>query len=704
MGQRIAPQPQDLNSLSDQELEQIVLKDQMSQMSDEELQKIVFGDLNKPEPSLVEKAGTAVKDVAAGALDVWDRYTTRPVVEGLYQATKPKEQFSGLEPLQEPSIWQRAKEGIVGGVAQIGRQTETGATGAMVAKNLGASEAPTQWGVYKNITQLSDKDKEDLRQKFGEDWKTKAFTSQGYEVGKQKGMSNADSLGFLIEMGADPTNLATFGIGQGVKGAKAAVKYGLGAAKEIVPGAKVTTEVIKNAAKAMDEFVKPSVAKDFGKFQAIAEKNGIDLTKAPEAIEFGPRSPVTRAGRAAAEGPLGQARLDKHLEFVQDVSNKFDEKLATASGGQILSKEDAGIHLRNAYDKATQSLFETADTGYDALVKEYPGLMLSKKAVKDLESKLSGIEKFAKGRIARGLSGAQEEQGRRLINAVAAIRSTNGSVKQAVEALRDLGEIGYQSKYLMAEIPPDIKRTRELYTTLREAIYDTVKTEVKDGGVMEGAMRISNGLISDFINTSEGIAEVLGDKSIAPEVVFNRLTKTTDQIEKLKKIFAASPQDFNVIKGAYLGDLVKRNPDGVISFAGIRNSMGDRSRKDVFKKLFTPQEQQDLLEIALLGDRAGIPHMSTSGTGAAASFKEIPQKVMGAAIDENIISAMKSSARARSSGKEAAQAAASSAPKLSRSEQLGQEAKKALGLTMPQVGLRLPRQMLREENKKKEGK
>jgi hypothetical protein len=362
-------------------------------------------------------------------------------------------------------------------------------------------------------------------------------------------------------------------------------------------------------------------------------------------VEFGKNSFISRAARVQAEGPLGQPRLDSFQKFLGDTTEAFDNKLSGIAGGGVpLSRVDAGVHLRQAAERAVDDLFQTVgDTTYNKIVTDYPGLRLSNDAQQMIASKLNGIEKFAKGKFARGLTDVDKSQARGLINAVNAIRNTNGSVKQAVEELQAIGKAAYQPRNTLAAIPPDIEKLRDLYNTLREGVVSTVKTDVQNGEELAGALQISNDLMTEFFGNQNKIGEILGNPKLAPEQVFDRLTKNTEQIAALKNLLR--PEDFAPIKGAFIEGLVKRDELGNISWKQFKNSLQNRANQAVVSAVLEPAELKELLDIARLGERAGIPIMSTSGTGASNSIlgtiKDMPFRMAG----ESLIDLQKAKAR-----------------------------------------------------------
>ena len=162
-------------------------------------------------------------------------------------------------------------------------------------------------------------------------------------------------------------------------------------------------------------------------------------------------------------------------------------------------------------------------------------MKLSDDAMRHIESKLKGVEKFAKGRIKRGADPVFVSQGRRLLKNIDNIRKTNGSYKQAVEALREIGEISYTAKNTMATIPADVNKMRDIYKTLNEALIQTVETgaqikrgdEIINGGELANNLILNNARMADFFG-DKSVLKRIGDKNISNEALFKNIVTSGD--------------------------------------------------------------------------------------------------------------------------------------------------------------------------------
>lgn len=667
----------DLNKISDSELDAMIKQKSLSSIPDDELDKMISAKVG---PSRAEPKG--IIDTVG---ETYDKYMGAPVRAGFDELVRTTPEFGK----DKPSFFGNLVGAGKAAAKQFGEDPSLAPTGKEIAqKRFGLSDS------YRPATTNFSAGK-------------LGFTEPGMGGIQQEQLEKpaataADAAGVALDVGLDLGNIVPVGAltKAGSNAAKETGRFILSTSKAaaealpvVGPAAKGVGKAAASAEKALSNFVNPKRAANFEELAQIAAKNGIDLNNAPEALEFGKNSFISRASRVQAEGSLGEKRLESSAKFFQDVTSAFDKKVADVSGGEILGRTDAGIHLRESFDRALDNLFnETGDLTYRKISNANPNLALDAAAAGKLESKLSEIEKFANARADRGLDAERAEQALRLLNAVKAIRKTGGDFSKIVDTLQDLGEISYKTRNSMAAIPPDIAKSRELYGALRESIFDTIKTSVDGGQEIAKGLEDSNKLLTDFFKNQDSIGEILGNPRLAPEQVFDRLTKNTKQIESLKNIL--SPEDFDKLKGAYLEGLVGRNAEGLINFGSLRNKLGSKANSEVVTKMFSPEELQDLADIGKLAESAGIPIMSTSGTGGSNGIrgllKDIPFQ-MGA---ESVIESQKARARGLALPKEAATIRnATPGANFGPGAISGKEA----------IGLRLPQQIsIQKRNQEKE--
>lgn len=391
----------------------------------------------------------------------------------------------------------------------------------------------------------------------------------------------------------------------------------------------VFKEAASSAKNRLKSFWNPDIDPSFEELANIAKKNGIDPNDLPESIKFGPDSSASRSARNLAEGRFGEETLKRFNKTLDKVRDAYDNKIVSYTKGVPVDEVTAGKILRDSYDEGVSKFFDQMDITHNYLVDQVPGLKITDEAIGELNSALNGIEKFAKGRMARGVTSTQKGQGQQLINAVESIRAGNGSYKQTVEALRDIGEAAFQSKNTMADVPVDVQKMRKIYNDLNNALVNSVKSQLGDD--IASSLVENNKLMSEFFGDKSLISGIMGDKSIAPEKAFRSLVLSgdTQKLNALKKVI--SPEKFDYLKGALLENITKRDPEGNFTFKQLHNAM--RSKKSALSTIFTPEELADHAGLVRLGDRFGSPVLSSSGTGASISFQDLYQVPANLSVD-----------------------------------------------------------------------
>lgn len=586
-----------------------------------------------------------------------DRYTGAPARAAvgalIPEAKPPAGRFT------QPEEAQQAFEGlnnIPSAIAafgkQFGEEPELAPTGKELATKLGFSTEPTR------------------------------MLSPGFIPRIEKTIevpSAAGIVGFGLDVALDPTNLlpVTTAAKVATKGTKAlggiALKGSAKAAEaatRLAGAGKVVDigkESVRGTKAALGKLFNPKVAEDFTELKDIAKANNIDVNLLPESIEFGPTSLISRASRVQREGLLGEELLTKFEDGLQQVRNAVDNKITQIGGGPALNDIKAGSLLRDAWDRGAQRLFDDVDVSYSKVIKDYPGLKLSDDALSALQSKLKGIEKFAKGRARRGLTRSQKSQGEQLLESIDTIKNTlkssKGSFKQTYELLRDIGDAAFQSKNAMVLDPPDIRKLRGLYDDVRSALVDTIRTDVRDGESIAGALQINNDIMHKFFGDKSQIANILGNKTLGAEEVFNSLIKrgSTADIAALKNV--VSPEDWSKLKASLVNSLIKRDVEGGFTFRSLANNI--RQKANVLEEALTPQELSELSDIVRLGDRFGPAVMSSSGTGASNIISDIYNSTKQGITNDAFIDALKD--RARKAGTVTGTAETAAAPEFAKS-------------------------------------
>lgn len=617
---------EDLSGLSDEELLRMAGEEggdeDLSGLSDEELLKLA----EENDVFTLEGLGRDVMDEVVVPVGRFvDRYTGAPSRAAVSKAASgggPKDILS--------AFWE-----------QLGDEPEKAPTGRDQARKLGVPD-----------TALSDK-------------VPGAFNRTGKGPKLQKGgpldVTASGAVGFGLDVAEDWTNLvpalaAAKAIGGGAAkiGSKALrmAAQGAGTASDVVTGVKVARPAVESARRAtgravdaVDGLFNPKRQSDYPRSVAVALQNEVDPKNLSSAVEFGPRSVISRLERVFGEGPLGEKTLKTHDEGARQIQGAMDRRVGKIGGGKVLDEVEAGSLIRSGFDEQARKFFDSIDLTHDEIQKYAPGLYVNRQVRPQLDSLVNGIEKFAKGRVSRGITDTQRGQGKQLLRAVQAYRRGNGTYKQAVEALRDIGEVAFPKKgagaNALADIPPDVDKLRDLYFGINDALILTVRADVNPAFAEE--LVKNNAAMSQFFKTKAKVADAIGSRSLSDEGVFRNLVLNGDsqKIAALKELL--TPEQIGGLKAAFLNSLVKRNADGSFAFDTLFRAL--QNKKNQVSALFSPDEIGEITDLIKLGRDHGIGVMSTSGTGASNAFRNMLESIPRAVLDESVVGRLKARAR-----------------------------------------------------------
>lgn len=469
------------------------------------------------------------------------------------------------------------------------------------------------------------------------------------ETGKEVPLkiSDADAVGLGIDMGADPLNVVPFsGL---LKGATKAATKGAGfllkKGANLATGSAVPEKVMGGMADSMGDlwkqYFKAERADDFQEMATIAERLGIPFEQMPEAAEFGKDSMITRMAKVQAEGPQGAKYIEKYRQANDAIQNSMNQRIANYTKNIPTNEATAGEVLKQGFDDFTEELFSQMDMTYATVHRQVPGLKLTDDAWRSVERKLNGMERWAKGRLKRGIgSKAGKTQARQLLSTINAVRATKGNYKQVVEALSDIGQEAFQSRFIQGDIPADVRRMRTLYRTISDSLIDTTRTQLGDD--IADSLIQNNETMTKFFRDKSALGNIIVDDK-SPEKVFRQLilNGTKKQAEALKNVLP--PETLEYLKGAFLENLLRRGPDQEFPYRSAFNSL--KRRDSVANVLFSPEEIASISDDIRFGDRIAGPFMSTSGTGASNAFRGFLENVKSVPINESTIGAMKQRAR-----------------------------------------------------------
>jgi len=664
-----------------------------------ENQALVPSELSQYGVTPEDISGTAIeeteRDMSRGPADARDQFLAN-AGQGLDARDKFLKSTEAYTKEQEPGMLKTMGQGLLKGLVALGEMYESVSVAptksAIQAGLRGENPAAAFWEQFTEDPSKAPAGKDIASQDLGlsreestipewlresvigqepgqikRDPKTgKSYLGEPKERAPLK-ISPAGAVGFALDVLPDPFMLLPVGkltkgaaklAGKGIKETARTALKGSAAAADFALDTAKFTETKQLIGRSIDDVMDklktlfdPKIADDFDKYEKIALKNNIDIDPIKESIEFSKESFLSKAIRQRRE--LGGASAERFKEGVKQIGNSIRNKIKEIGAtGDVLDNVSAGKLIRDSYDRGVAKFFDSMDVTHNTVMKNNPGLKLSDEAMAHLESKLRGIERFAKGRIKRGADPIFVSQGRRLLKNIENIRKTNGSYKQMVEALREIGEISYLSKNTMATIPADVDRMRKIYKVLNESLIDTVEKsaivkrgdEIIKGGELANNLILNNARMTEHFS-NKSVLKRIGDKNLSDEALFKNIITSGDskKIEALKNII--SIEDFNQLKASFLNDILKVNQEGNVLFRSTFNSL-DR-KKAITDKLLSTKEVEEFSELLGLGDRVGIPVLSTSGTGASNVISEITKNIGNVISNDLLIENLKKSARTK---------------------------------------------------------
>lgn len=570
------------------------------------------------------------------------------VVKALIEAGKAIDSYTGAPARSAIGAAQDGENPLSAFGAQFGNDPDLAPTGKDIALKAGLSD--------QRKTLMTPEDQQKFDEQFNPGLAT-ARKNAGLVTPGSEQFSNADMAGVGIDVFADPTlaipvgtiaKLGSKGIVAGAKmagrGALAATEAGaklVGAGRAFEVAQKTAKDTARATGEVLSSILSPRVAENFDELKAIAEKNGIDPSTLPASVEFGPNSFISRASRQRAEGVLGQPHLERFQEAHRQVQGAYNTKIQKISNGAPTGKYEAGQAIRESYDNAVDNFFDKIDVSHNFIVNSVPGMKLSPNAMDDLAKSLDSLENYGAGLAERGITASQRTQGKQLVDAAHAIRMTDGSYKQILQAQRLIGDAAFKTKNVLADIPPDVKRLRKLYSDIDVALVQTTRSKL--GDEIADQLMDNNRIMSEFFGDKSSLGKILGNKDFSPDKLFDALVMNGDiqKLETLKKYL--DPETLGQVKGAFLENLVKRDPDGAFTFGTLHSAL--RNKKELAARLFEPDEIAGVGEIIRLGDSFGPSVLSSSGTGASNVFRAIPEAIGSSLSNDYIIEGMKGRAR-----------------------------------------------------------
>lgn len=446
------------------------------------------------------------------------------------------------------------------------------------------------------------------------------------------------ALGLGIDIGADWSNVLPVGklVGGVFDAAKwatnKALKYGakgVDAATDTRIATK-TGKAIKEGAKEYTESVKHVFsgerAKDWPEMQGIAKRNRINSERLPASVEYGPDSQRTWNEKVAGEGHKGEALRINHQDRAGEVNRAVARDIKKIAGGKDpLDNLQGGEMLRTNFDNHVNVVFDDISVRYDDITRNNPGLFIEDEAFTKLDRTLNAMKRKTQRMIKRGVTDEKQSQGTQLLRYIDNIEKGNGSYKQSLESLRDIGEVAFSTP---SHLVPGPKQSdmRDLYHALKESLLETADYVEPELAV---ELRKSNKKLSELIGDKNELAKIIRNTSRGDEQIFKTILGNSAYIKSLKKFFPK--EDLQRVKGAYLNRMHKVSIDEKIGYRTMFNKLRD---SDVRTTLFDNEEElRNFTDLLRFGDRLGVPHMSTSFTGASNALRRVTTEPANRALN-----------------------------------------------------------------------
>ena len=186
----------------------------------------------------------------------------------------------------------------------------------------------------------------------------------------------------------------------------------------------------------------------------------------------------------------------------------------------ILTPTEAGGSLRQSYDKAVDNFFGEMDITYNNILKQNPGMRLTDKAQGKINQKLAAIKAKAENQLKTGITRTKRSQASEILKSIQAFESKDGTINQAVQALRDIGDVAFKTKGTAAELPSDVKALRDIYSIVNDGIVDSTRSQLGDN--VANSLISNNKAMEKFFGETSELGKVIRNSKISDEKVLNR--------------------------------------------------------------------------------------------------------------------------------------------------------------------------------------
>lgn len=442
------------------------------------------------------------------------------------------------------------------------------------------------------------------------------------------------AVGLGVDILADPTNVVGFGaMAKGaVKGAKLAGEgalkaaelgaRGVGKAVDILSatnrGTRVAEGLIGGTKDVADTISKTlDVSRNFKPLTTAPErlktleKYGIKADELPSGAIYGQRSVPAKLEKTLSEGLDASEYTEKWEKAREKLDLATQGSIQNASKAAPMLPTDAGDHIRSALTNSQKKLFDDTILTYQSSQKLVPNNALSESAMNSIQTKLNGLEKWAKGEMLRGTP-AQRSAARSMLTTIQGARNAvgSGNYKQTVEVMSNIGRAAFgNDPKLLSRAAPDAAKLKDLYHTMSDGVVSTLKENVSPD--MAAQLVKDNERMTDFFKTKSALGPVLDAEKDAARA-FSASVATPERVKALKKLI--TPEDFNSVRASYLQDLVSVGNDGVNYGTTLKN-LKDPKNAGVLREMFSHDELKDIKEILKTGIDIGGDRLGPSTVG-----------------------------------------------------------------------------------------
>ncbi len=636
-----APAATSLQDLTDEELDAALAAAEapaeapdLSSLSDEELDAALAeaegpGFFDKA-VDMAKGAGSAALDGVAAVGEFADRYTGAPM-------------RAAIGTLQDDVS--NVKGAAQAFASQFGEEAALAPSGKQIAQKAGVPDT----ALSDVLPGMYTEDPEEAK-----DWLK-------FQKGGLADPTASGAAGLGIDIAADPTNVIP--VGAVAKGAaKMGLEAGTEAAKILGKGAQIAGDVVAPAttraivetaetfgskAKQIANAIKPSLRNDWLKSSELAAKHGIDPELLTASVKYGPNSFISKAERVAAQGVQGEQMLQKYEDGIRQIRRASDDVIAKIGDGVApLSPTDAGDVLRQGYKDAKGSFFDQMDFTYRSSASQLPGgakTPLSKGAVSQAVESLDKVAAEATRKsknlaLSKGTIQQAKETASKIQMIKSRLRSGKMTYQQGLDLLEDMAQ-GFKEGVKGAnDIPIDTRAMRDAYDAASKALIETVRENLGDDAAK--ALIDNNKAMSEWFDRTKGLEDVLLDKNVSGEAVFQKLVQRGDT-ETLKKIREIYGPDSPVLKRAKASFLDSLKSADDFSFDRLAKKLEDPKTDRVFKELFSPDEAQEIRDLVRLGQDMGDPIMNRSGTDVSKVFRSPLESLKDTALNTGLTDYMK---------------------------------------------------------------